>query len=95
MYKILLKRAAANDIDDIAGYIQQDNARRAESFTDEISAKIAVIAEHPLMYPARDDVKAGLRADLIGSYLVFFKIHVDSVEIVRVLHGARDLDNLL
>ena len=94
MHNIILKRLAANDIDDIAAYIQQDNPARAESFTDEISDKIAAIAERPLTFPARDDIAIGLRVALLGNYSIFFRIENDHVEIIRVVHGARDIENL-
>jgi toxin ParE1/3/4 len=94
MYLIKLKRIAANDIDDIAAYIQQDNPARAESFVVEISAKIGAIAERPLSFPARDDIETGLRSALHGNYLIFFIIRTSEIEILRIVHGARDLGNL-
>jgi toxin ParE1/3/4 len=93
-FSFVLRRAAANDIDDIAAYIQEDNPSRAQSFTEEISQKISVITERPLSFPARDDVAPNLRSALLGHYLIFFRVHSNNVEILRVIHGARDLESI-
>jgi toxin ParE1/3/4 len=95
MHHISIRRAAAHDIDDIAAYIKQDNPVRAHSFTSEISARIAQIAERPLSFPAREDLAPGLRTALIGNYLIIFKVKKTMIDIIRVAHGARDLGNLL
>ena len=94
MFQIILRRLAANDIDDIAAYIQQDNPSRAQSFTEEISNKIAVIAERPLSFPNRDDLSLGLRAALIGKYIILFSMNENEVEIIRVVHGTRDVNRM-
>ncbi len=94
MFKIILKRLAANDIDDIAAYIQQDNPLRAQSFTEEMSDKISVIAERPLSFPNRDDLSQGLRAALIGKYIILFSLNETEVHIIRVVHGARDVNSM-
>jgi toxin ParE1/3/4 len=40
----------------------------------------------------RDELRPGLRSAPYKPYIVFFSYHDDeAVEIVRVLHGARDL----
>ncbi len=52
-------------------------------------------AERPGSFPARDDLHPGLRAARHGRYLIFFLETADAVQIVRVLHGARDLPRIL
>ncbi len=48
-------------------------------------------AERPESFPARDDVREGLRSARHGRSLIFFLEAGEEVRIVRVLHGARDL----
>jgi toxin ParE1/3/4 len=81
---------AIADLDAIFGYIAEDNPRRAVSFIDEIIGRFDAIAERPLSYPAREDLAPGLRAGLHRPYLILFRITGDTVEIARVVHGARD-----
>jgi toxin ParE1/3/4 len=94
MHSVRIRRVASNDMDEIAAYIGQDNPGRAESFTDEISNKIATVAERPLSFRSRDDLMPGLRSALIGNYLILFLFGDDEVDIVRVVYGARDLESL-
>jgi toxin ParE1/3/4 len=83
--------AARIDLIEIADFIALDNPARALSFIAEIEAIMSTIAERPGSFPARDELAAGLRSARHGRYLIFFVTGDDMVQIVRVLHGARDL----
>ena len=48
-----------------------------------------------MMGPARPDLRADLRYFVAGHYLILYRAQANGVEIVRVLHGARHLPNLL
>ena len=81
---------------EIGDYIAADNPARAISFVAEIEAVIlGKIANRPASYPARPELAPGLRVARHGRYLIFFIHEVDRIEIVRVLHGSRDLERAL
>ena len=42
----------------------------------------------------RDAIRMGLRAHIVGKYVIYFRISQDDVIIVRVLHSARDTKKL-
>ncbi|WP_265502890.1 type II toxin-antitoxin system RelE/ParE family toxin [Paracoccus beibuensis] len=86
--------AARADLIEIGDFIAQDNPGRALSFLAEIEAKMHEAAERPESFPARGDVGAGLRAARHGRHLIFFLNTDEEVQIVRVLHGARDLPRI-
>lgn len=86
--------AARADLIEIGDFIAQDNPGRALSFLAEIEAKMQEAADRPESFPARDDVCAGLRAARHGRYLIFFFNADKEIQIVRVLHGARDLPKI-
>ncbi len=46
------------------------------------------------MGPARPDLAADLRYFVVGAYLILYRESDDSVEIVRVVHGAMNLNGL-
>ncbi|MGD9713166.1 MAG: type II toxin-antitoxin system RelE/ParE family toxin, partial [Thermomicrobiales bacterium] len=79
---------------EIGDFIAQDDPDRAISFLAEIEAKMVQAADHPGVFPMRDDVLEGLRSARHGRYLVFFMVTDEEVQIVRVLHGARDLPSI-
>jgi toxin ParE1/3/4 len=93
--RLVILPAARADLIGIGDFIARDNPDRAASFVAEIEARMRAAAERPRSHPARDDLHEGLRAARHGRYLIFFVEAGDEVQIVRVLHGARDLTRLL
>ena len=45
----------------------------------------------PLAGPARDQLAAGLRVIFHSSYDIYYMLMPDTLMIVRVIHGARDI----
>lgn len=94
MSHLVILPAARADLVEIGDFIAADNPGRAETFLSEIEARLIQIAERPSSFPARDDLHIGLRSARHGRYLIFFMERKDEIFIVRVLHGARDLQSL-
>jgi toxin ParE1/3/4 len=90
----LLPRAIA-DIESIARTIAKENPPAAEAWITSIENKCRLLADNPEMGPARDDIRAGMRIVPAGNYLIFYRVSGHNVDVVRVLHGARDLKNIL
>jgi len=89
-----IRRKAAHDLDEIADYILKDNPPRAVSFVRELIEHFVRIAEFPEAHSDRGDLKPGLRSAVHGNYLIFFTASQNGIEIVRVIHGARNLPDL-
>jgi toxin ParE1/3/4 len=53
-----------------------------------------VLEEHPFAGRARNEVRSGLRSMAARPYVVFYRVNDDVAEIVRVLDGRRDLDEV-
>ena len=49
-----------------------------------------VLAEHPLMGPSRPELGATIRSFAIARYVLYYRPVTDGIEVVRVLHNARD-----
>ena len=95
MPRLLKRPEAENDLDEIWGYIAQDNPDNADRFLDRIQERFLALADFPQMGTSRDELKAGLRSQPVGNYLIFYFPLADGIEVVRVLHGARDVESLL
>ena len=91
MARLVILPAARADLIEIGDYIALDDPGRAASFVAEIEARMRAAAERPMSFPARDELHEGLRMARHGRYLIFFVEQGDEVQVVRVLHGARDL----
>ena len=86
---------AEGDLIDIWIYVAQDNPEAADKLLDEIEAKFSLLADNPHIGPARPDIAPELRYSPVGNYLILYRIIPGGIEIVRVVHGARELTNLL
>lgn len=53
------------------------------------------LAEQPLMTRKRDDLAPNLRGFPLGAYVILYRPIANGIEVVRVLHGARDIKRLL
>lgn len=95
MGRLYRRPAAREDLLEIWTYIARDNPPRADSFLDELEALMIRLSDAPSLGPARPDLGDDIRYMPHGRYLIFYKARTDGVEIVRVLHGARRLEDLV
>jgi len=88
-------RRARADLLDIWLEIASKNPAAADRLYDRLEARVKVLGEYPEIGTARSDIAAEARMLVEGSYLVLYRIRADDVQIVRVLHGARNIDRQL
>ncbi|MDM0022752.1 type II toxin-antitoxin system RelE/ParE family toxin [Variovorax saccharolyticus] len=91
MSHIVFTRLAQADLEAIGDYIALDNPRRALSFIEELGDHCKKIASSPQAYRPRQELAEGLRSCAHGRYVIYFQSHDDVLLIVRILHGAQDI----
>ena len=85
---------AQTDLDSIWDYIAADDIAAADRLLESFRTKLALIAEAPGLGRPRDEFARSLRSFPVGNYLLFYRPMADGIELVRVLHGARNLPPL-
>ena len=86
---------AWSDLAEIGDYIAKDNEERARSFVEELYEAAQLLANFPERYAlVTTYAQLGVRSRSHGSYVIFYRIRQDVVEVLRVVHGRRDLSNL-
>ncbi|MCP5068921.1 MAG: type II toxin-antitoxin system RelE/ParE family toxin [bacterium] len=104
MSRYALLEEARNDLQQISDYLTLEKANpvAAERVLFAALKTFELIAERPHAYPYHQAVLSqahGLRKRTVKGYkkyLVFYRMaDEDRVDIVRVLHGARDIPELL
>ena len=85
----------AVDLDEIWLAIATDNAMAADRVLGRILEAAQRLGEFPQMGQARDELRPGLRGWAVGDYLIFYSATPGVVTILRIVHGARDLGELL
>ena len=90
--------AAESDLDAEFDYLADRNADAARRFYKAAHETFAQLAEMPgtgTSYPSPPPKLAGMRRRLISgfrNYLAFYLTTDDSIQVLRVLHGAMDIE---
>ncbi len=85
---------AEEDLIDIWIYIAQDNPLAADRVLDTIEERFYALADNPLIGRLRPDIAPELHHSSVGKYLILYRTVPGGIQIVRVIHGARDLPHL-
>ena len=94
MPRIRRRPLAGADIDETWDYIAEDSMGEADAWVDRLDAKLRLLAAQPLMGRARDELSPGVRSLPFGRYVIFYLPLSDGIEVVRLLHSARDIETL-
>jgi toxin ParE1/3/4 len=95
MARIVRTFPARDDLRQIWVYIAQHNLAAADYLVDEIERSLRLLARNPQMGQAVEQYRIGLRQFTVGNYVLFYEPIDGGVRLVRVLHGARKIDELL
>jgi antitoxin ParD1/3/4/toxin ParE1/3/4 len=96
MKGFVLSPAAAADLSQLWEFIAQDNIDAADRLREQIYEEIRRLTKMPLKGHLRPDLTARpVRFWPVGPYLIVYRPDRDPLEIVRVLHAARDIEHLL
>ena len=92
MPRLLKSPQAEIDLENIWLYIAQDSPNNADRFLDLIQEKCELIADFPSLGESCAELINGLRSFPVGNYLIFYFPLENGVNIVRVMHGSRDMN---
>ncbi|MCE2745963.1 MAG: type II toxin-antitoxin system RelE/ParE family toxin [Burkholderiales bacterium] len=92
MVRVIRRPLAELDILEIWGYIAEDSVTEADLWIDRLDEKLRLWATQPMMGRSREELASGLRSFAFGRYVVFFLPISDGLDVVRVLHASRDIN---
>jgi toxin ParE1/3/4 len=84
--------ASREDLREILDRIAIDKPGAALRHVEKLEDACRALARNPELGTARDDLMAGVRIWSVGNYAIFFRSAKDGIEVIRVVHGARDFD---
>ena len=90
-----LSSVAERDVAEIVEHLAKANLDAAIAFIDQLSDRFRQLEQYPESGAQFGDPQRGLRRTSLGNYVIVYQILDDAVLIVRVVHGARDLHDLL
>ncbi len=92
MSSFVVRPKARIDINGIWDYIADDSLTQADSFVDRMVMQLKILAREPGLGRLRDDLMPGLRSFPFERYVIFYRKVPSGIEVVRVLHSARDVE---
>jgi toxin ParE1/3/4 len=94
MSRYRISVTARLDLDQIHDYIASDKPLAARQWIKRTADRFSWLAKNPRCGQSRNEILPGLRSFSHGNYIVYFRQEESNLEIVRVLHGARDIEGL-
>lgn len=92
MVRVIRRPLAELDILEIWDYIAEDSVTEADLWIDKLDEKLRLWATQPMMGRSREELASGLRSFAFGRYVVFFLPISNGLDVVRVLHASRDIN---
>ena len=96
--KLVVKSPVWDDLREIAVHIAKDNTDAAERFLVTAKETFELLKTHPGIGRLRSFSIPGIRSWVISdfrNYVVFYIASKTEVQILAVLHGARDLPRVM
>jgi toxin ParE1/3/4 len=80
---------AEADLEELWAYIAANNPDAADRMVDAVLEASRMHVRFPGIGQKRDDLRPGLRCFVVSPYVVFYRPIEDTIEVLRILHGAR------
>ena len=91
MNRLRIADCAQEDLLDIWLYVARDGIRSADQLLKRLEASFGRLLGHPKIGRLRPELGNEIRSVAVGNYVIFYRAAPGAVEIIRVLHGRRDL----
>lgn len=95
MTQVIHSNQARLDLLSIWLYIAEDNPNAADKLLDNIGSTCELLGENPKLGQARPDIAPTMRHLPIKNYLILYQEQPLGIEIIRVIHGSRDLNEII
>lgn len=84
---------AQSDLDSVWDYIgiSQGQPDAAHRQLELLRQRFSLLGEYPLLGERREELRPLLRSHVVGSYVILYYPLGNGIEVVGVVHAARDL----
>ena len=98
---VVWRPQARDDLLDMYAFVARTNPAAADRLYDRLREKTTLLATQPRIGQRRPDIRPSVRIPVERPFLILYETHpdtdhgaIDRVEIVRVVHGRRELTRL-
>lgn len=92
--KLIICSEASQDLEEIIDYFYNINVEAGEIFLEEFSKKCQYLANFPNMGRSYEHIRDYLWGVPLDGYIIFYRVVDNSVEIMHVVSGYRDLKSV-
>ncbi len=85
---------AISDVDAIWLHVAKDDPEAVTRMVERLEASVARLVDYPQSGPARPEIGVNVRSIVIGQYILLYRVEPETIDIIRVIHGARRLDDV-
>ena len=90
--ELRLSARARQDMRAILQYtLRRWGLEQHDDYAGRLDRAMQDLTEFPESGRQRDDLGRGLRSRAVGEHVIVYRVRVDEVFIVRIVHGRRDL----
>ena len=82
------------DLKEIRDFIAQDNKKIASRYMHILKQKCEILAISPGLGICKEEY-CGLHKFPVDNYLIFYRPSKTGIEVIRILHGKRDIKSIL
>jgi toxin ParE1/3/4 len=93
-FKIFISPEAENDLEELWLSIAAENLSAANTFVGKLNRRIVELETMSKRGGSRPDIAPNARILVEGKYLILYHVLNEHVDIIRVIHGAMDLQTL-
>lgn len=96
-YRVIFLQTALDDLEEIVLHIARDSKTAAIEIHDKVIGNAHRLETFPqlgMLVPDKKLREAGFRMLIVGKYLLLYKISAGEINVLRVVHGARDFPRL-
>jgi toxin ParE1/3/4 len=94
MSRYVINLLASRDLNDIADYFAENSLEAGDRFFRTFDRKCKQLVAFPNSGKSYATIRPDLRGLSLESYVIFYRVLDDGIEILRVVSGRRDFPSL-
>ncbi len=94
MPRYIVAQFAIDDLVEIQKFVAADKPSAARRLREKLTRCFELLAKYPDLGTNERRFKLPLKSHIVRPYVVFYRPIQNGIEIVRVLHAARDIDEI-
>ena len=89
--RLELTTPAREDLLDIWAYIAGHDETAADKYLEGLRKRALELIKHPELGRKRDEIIPGIRSLIFRNHLIFYRVEISAIQVLRILHGNMDL----